>query len=202
MKTNAPTAEGLGDADQERLLRAAPGFRSPDGWFADMDPYGITLLFLRVGVHPIVPARAVEHRLRIELRDDGLPRAVWDRPKKKGVSAWTSVELEPSDLEWANPTIEWVRANPRSTVTYRRFFHQLGEFAGCTHPCSPRVMRHTFATNLAREVRDPEIIMRKLNCSLRTAAMYLKGASYDRDRAVAVNLFPVPRPKWEPRKSF
>lgn len=72
----------------------------------------------------------------------------------------------------------------RSEKTYNRLVQAVARAAGSRGSCTPRTLRHTFLSQLARRVRDPEVVVRLGNVSPKEAIRYCRGAARDRDAEV------------------
>lgn len=102
-----------------------------------------------------------------------------NRPKRTGPGASTGVPLHPTDADWAGEFIQSLTPT-RSERTYLRLV-RVGVAARIVGPVTPRSLRHTFLTQVARDTNDPSMVLRLGNVSPTVAIQYVRGAAQDRD---------------------
>ncbi len=176
----ATSTESLTDGERALLLSAAAAFQRK-GYYSGLEPEKVVRWFLLTGMHPSVVADPEGHRLRVEPDKNGLLYAKWNRPKKKGVGAATAVPLgDPTEFAWAAPFLATLLPR-RSAKTYNRLVRDVGLAAGIWGAVTPRGLRHTFLTQLARDSGDPAEVIRQGNVSPIEAIRYCRGAARDRD---------------------
>ncbi len=181
----ASTTEALTDAELVALREAARMWVPPAGYYAGLRPELVVRWLLSTGMNPSVLADPEGRRLRLEVEGRGLLYAKWNRPKKRGIEAATAVPLGKSDVVtgWAQEIVASLLPR-RSEKTYNRLVQDVARAAGIRGSCTPRTLRHTFLSQLARRVRDPEVVVRLGNVSPKEAIRYCRGAARDRDAEV------------------
>ena len=175
----ANSTESLTDAERSALLVASGRFNRP-GYYDGLSPARVVRWFLATGMHPTVLADPCGHRLRIEPDRNGLTYAKWNRPKKRGPAAATGVPLGTDEARWAAEFVASLLP-PRSSKTFNRLVRDVGSAAGISGAVTPRTLRHTFLTQLARDSGDPSVVIRLGNVSATEAIRYCRGAAQDRD---------------------
>lgn len=177
----ASSTESLTDAERDALVAASLRFTPRPGYYEGLGSALLVRWLLATGMHPCVLADPERHRLRLERERNGLVYAKWDRPKKRGPDAATAVPLGPeSDVEWARDLLASLLP-PRSERTYLRLIRDIGKEAGISGAVTPRTLRHTYLTQLARDALDPSTVVRLGNVSPKVAIQYVRGAAQDRD---------------------
>ena len=135
------------------------------------------VLFLRfTGMHVSVLAEPDKYNLRIE--DDEIK---WDRPKKKGKVAYTSIPIS-KHLDFdIDDFIDDLSGRKRKGS--RQYFYELvkglSEKAGITD-VSPMSLRHTIGVDMLNKGFDRFDVKQTLNCSDKVLQTYLKHSTRTR----------------------
>ncbi len=193
----ASSTESLTDAELDALVATAREFKPEPGHYEGTDPFRLVRWLLATGMHPCVLADPEGRRVRVETDANGLTYARWNRPKKVGIASATEAILgsDGDECAWAR---EFVLSlfPPRSEQTYLRLVRELGRAAGIRGTVTPRTLRHTYLTLLARRTGDPSEVIRFGNVSPRVAIQYVRGASKDRDVELARRMKAGDRIQW------
>jgi integrase len=135
------------------------------------------VLFLRfTGMHVSVLAEPDKYNLRIE--DDEIK---WDRPKKTGKIAFTSIPISKNldfDIEEYIQDLR-MRKRKKSRQYFYDLVKTLGEKAGLSN-VSPMSFRHTIGVDMLNRGFDRYDVKQTLNCSDRVLSTYLKHSSRTR----------------------
>jgi len=133
------------------------------------------------GMHMSIPLEGRYH-LREEIDpDEGDLMIVWDRTKKEGKDARTSIlkhhEIDFNVEEWAKAIRS--RKRKKSRTYFWKLIKQSAEKGGIAG-VSQMSFRHSIAVNLLKKGVQPALVQQILNCSAKTMARY--GKYVDRDK--------------------
>lgn len=136
----------------------------------------VILLFRYTGMHVSVLAEPKKYNLRID-KDE----IVWDRPKKKGKVAYTSIPISKHIDFKLQEFIDDLKKRKRRGS--RQYFYELvkecGEKAGIFN-VSPMSLRHTIGVDMLNKGFDKFDVKQTLNCSEKVLQTYLKHSTQTR----------------------
>ena len=135
------------------------------------------VLFLRfTGMHVSVLAEPNKYNLKVE--DDEIK---WDRPKKKGKVAFTSIPISKQLNFEIDDFIKDLRNRQRrgSRQYFYELIREIGEKAGISN-VSPMSLRHTIGVDMLNRGFDRYDVKQTLNCSDKVLQTYLKHSSWTR----------------------
>lgn len=164
MKTEKQALES--EAAFDKILGAATRSKNPDA-------RKVVLLLRYSGMH-ICVLRDSKYNLR-EKEDKGDTFIVWDRPKKVGKEAYTSIlksrHIDYNVGEFAKDVQG--RKAKRSPVYWWMLIKKIGEEAGVSG-LSQMTFRHTLGVDMAERGVPRDIIRDTLNCSEKVLSTYMK----------------------------
>jgi len=146
----------------------------------DKNAVKIIKLLRYTGMHPVVIEKA-KHKLREE-KVEGKNKLIWDRPKKVGRDARTSIVKHP-DIDFnVDIWLEAFRSKKRKKSRHYiwSMCQKAGELAGIPD-VAPLTFRHSLAVNLLKKGVGRDYVQQILNCSDKTMQTYLKFVDTDKD---------------------
>jgi integrase len=164
----------LKKTEQEKLLQAAQ--KVPE--YFGINVYETILFFLDTGIHPCVLAQKEARKLKI-VEDEGRTYLEWYRPKKRGMAAYTRLNIS----KRLTPVVRHFLSQP--LPNYRQFYNNLIKEVKKklkeTHPkedwvnkVCPLSLRHSFAINRLADGFNVLEVQQLMNCSRKTLEYYTK----------------------------
>jgi len=159
----------LTDLEYNKLLKAATS-RSEEC-------KKIILLYRWAGMHESVLAEPIKYNLRVE--ND---RIIWDRPKKKGKEAYTSIKISKNVDFDVSAFIDELKKRKRRIS--RQYFYDVVKNCGLEaglKGISPMSLRHTLGVWMLNNGYNESDVEQTLNCSRKVLKTYVKHSPKTRD---------------------